>query len=501
MATKLSRSRRRLVDTLRNQHQRLSAIRPKGAAADAGAAAPRKLHHHVWRTLRWIILAAVLAGIGVSLFIAHYSLVPTSLAGIVVHNSTSEVELQRELAGKLKGYTVTIEYPDQTSKTFSPGELGISVDAVQSAKNAMAVKNPANPLKRLRWWGGRIVPLVLKVNEQTLHDFIAAHATQVIAPAQDASIAIDDGVVTVTPAGAGEAYTLPSAAQTLQTAVDHLRGGKLALTKQPLEPAITEDDVAVVAENIRQILSQKASFTIQDQEITATPADIGSWIELSPSPPNHTIDFTVNSGKVLSYMNAIARPYIQPPVSQIVMPAPGGGTTVLIPGRNGVDITNKEAVAADVAKQLLDKQPVAVTLPVQYATFKTITAEPHDKWIVIDTTTKRMYAYEQSNLVRTFLISAGAPQTPTVTGEFKIYAKYPVQDMRGANADGSRYFQPAVKWVNYFYRDYAIHGNYWRPLSYFGNVNSSHGCVGILDPEAEWLYAWAPIGTTVIVHR
>ena len=59
---------------------------------------------------------------------------------------------------------------------------------------------------------------------------------------------------------------------------------------------------------------------------------------------------------------------------------------------------------------------------------------------------------------------------------------------------------PDVKWINYFYRDYAIHGNYWRPLSYFGNINSSHGCVGLEDTEAEWIYSWAPIGTPVIVH-
>ncbi|MEK7059829.1 MAG: L,D-transpeptidase, partial [Patescibacteria group bacterium] len=81
-----------------------------------------------------------------------------------------------------------------------------------------------------------------------------------------------------------------------------------------------------------------------------------------------------------------------------------------------------------------------------------------------------------------------------------IYAKHAQQDMRGNNVDGSRYFQPHVRWINYFYKDYAIHGNYWRPLSYFGNINSSHGCVSLVDGEAEWIYAWASIGTPVIVH-
>ena len=48
--------------------------------------------------------------------------------------------------------------------------------------------------------------------------------------------------------------------------------------------------------------------------------------------------------------------------------------------------------------------------------------------------------------------------------------------------------------------DYVIHGNYWRPLSYFGNINSSHGCVSTVPSEAEWMYDWTPIGTPVIVY-
>jgi lipoprotein-anchoring transpeptidase ErfK/SrfK len=111
-----------------------------------------------------------------------------------------------------------------------------------------------------------------------------------------------------------------------------------------------------------------------------------------------------------------------------------------------------------------------------------------------------MYAYEGTTLVRTFLISAGAPATPTVIGQYKIYSKYISQDMRGANVDGSSYFQPNVPYVLYFYGGYAIHGNYWRPTSWFGNINSSHGCLGVTPDDGAWIFDWAPIGTPVITH-
>jgi lipoprotein-anchoring transpeptidase ErfK/SrfK len=97
-------------------------------------------------------------------------------------------------------------------------------------------------------------------------------------------------------------------------------------------------------------------------------------------------------------------------------------------------------------------------------------------------------------------VSAGAPETPTPQGHFKIFEKLQVQDMRGYNANGTKYFQPHVRWVGYFSGSNAIHGNYWRPLSWFGNRNSSHGCVSVPDDQAKWVYNWAPVGTPVVVH-
>ena len=66
---------------------------------------------------------------------------------------------------------------------------------------------------------------------------------------------------------------------------------------------------------------------------------------------------------------------------------------------------------------------------------------------------------------------------------------------------GPGYVEPNVPWINYFdHSSDAVHGNYWRSASTFGNVNTSHGCVGLPVNEAEWVYNWAPIGTAVINH-
>ena len=92
----------------------------------------------------------------------------------------------------------------------------------------------------------------------------------------------------------------------------------------------------------------------------------------------------------------------------------------------------------------------------------------------------------------------GGSETPTVTGTYRVYLKYAVQTMRGANADGTNYEAKDVPWVTYFHRGYALHGAPWR--SSFG-YSGSHGCVNLPVSVAKQVYDFAPLGTPVVVHR
>jgi lipoprotein-anchoring transpeptidase ErfK/SrfK len=114
------------------------------------------------------------------------------------------------------------------------------------------------------------------------------------------------------------------------------------------------------------------------------------------------------------------------------------------------------------------------------------------KLILVVLSEQMVYAYENGVLLRQFVVSTGLPGTPTVQGTFSTYIKYEAQTMSGPD-----YYLPGVPWVMYFYRGYALHGTYWH--NNFGNP-MSHGCVNLRTPEAEWLYAWAPLGTTVTVE-
>lgn len=113
------------------------------------------------------------------------------------------------------------------------------------------------------------------------------------------------------------------------------------------------------------------------------------------------------------------------------------------------------------------------------------------KQIVVNLTQQMTYAYENGQLVNSFVVSTGLWGTPTVTGDYAIYAKLTSQTMSGPG-----YSLPNVPWVMYFYKGYSFHGTYWH--NNFGQP-MSHGCVNLKTPDSEWLFNWAPMGTPVHV--
>lgn len=115
-----------------------------------------------------------------------------------------------------------------------------------------------------------------------------------------------------------------------------------------------------------------------------------------------------------------------------------------------------------------------------------------DRWIDVDLSNQRTYAYEGDQVIRSFVVSTGTWQYPTVTGQYRIYIKY-----ESAPMSGPGYYLPGVPFIMYFYKGYGLHGTYWH--NNFGTP-MSHGCVNLTIDDAEWLYYWSSIGTLVNVH-
>ncbi len=120
-------------------------------------------------------------------------------------------------------------------------------------------------------------------------------------------------------------------------------------------------------------------------------------------------------------------------------------------------------------------------------------AKAAPRTIEVDLSEQRLIALEGSTLVRILSVSTGDDEHPTIRGEFKIKQKYEKIDLIGRD-----YYYHDVPYVMMFSRPFYIHAAPWREK--FG-VPQSHGCVTLSTRDAEWLYHWAAVGTTVVIHR
>jgi len=254
---------------------------------------------------------------------------------------------------------------------------------------------------------------------------------------------------------------------------------------------------------IQAITSQPATMDIAGQTVAIDPGTIKSWLQISATEDGSQDYIHIKPDVMSKSLSDFANQYVKAPVNQVTV-TEDGVQRVILPGQNGTKISDSNALnqqASSTAKSVMDGTGLHFSVPTDTQSYASVGAEAFDKLIDADVTTKQAYFFENGKLIKQYASSDGAPATPTPIGEFHIYEKLASQDMKGYNANGTQYFQPHVHWINYFKEGgYAVHGVYWHPLSWFGVHNSSHGCVGLPDYEAEWVYDWAPIGTTVITH-
>ena len=116
----------------------------------------------------------------------------------------------------------------------------------------------------------------------------------------------------------------------------------------------------------------------------------------------------------------------------------------------------------------------------------------NNRWIEVDLDAQQVLAWEGNRLVYTAPVSSGLEMIPTREGAFEIQSMHITTRMRGNGYD-----VPDVPYIMYYSGDYALHGAYWHQN--FG-IPMSHGCINLPLDAADWLFNWAHVGTSVIVH-
>jgi len=104
--------------------------------------------------------------------------------------------------------------------------------------------------------------------------------------------------------------------------------------------------------------------------------------------------------------------------------------------------------------------------------------------------------YQNGQIAYQTLANTGVAGAATPDGTWPVFVRYRVTTMRGTNPDGSKYVDPGIPWVSYFYEGDALHGfvrgSYGFP--------QSDGCVEMPPANAAVVWPLTPIGTPVTVQ-
>jgi hypothetical protein len=115
--------------------------------------------------------------------------------------------------------------------------------------------------------------------------------------------------------------------------------------------------------------------------------------------------------------------------------------------------------------------------------------QPGERWIDVDLDSQILVAYEGELPVYATMVSTGGRETPTETGEYRMWLKEAEADMNGLNGEDP-YSVATVPWTQFFSSEkgLALHTAYWHDQ--FG-VRRSHGCINLAPRDARWLYFWS----------
>ena len=169
---------------------------------------------------------------------------------------------------------------------------------------------------------------------------------------------------------------------------------------------------------------------------------------------------------------------------------------------------------ADLAAAIQQLQPLVARLNKEASTEPTLplpngpclTGAP-PKLIWVHLATQQLIAYQNGCPVQATLVTTGRPALPTGRGVFHIFYKATWYLMHSPWPYSSPYWYPDT-WVGdameFIHDGTFIHTADWEPPAAYGRGSeyggyASHGCVHVMDGPAAQLYAWAPIGTEVIV--
>lgn len=166
------------------------------------------------------------------------------------------------------------------------------------------------------------------------------------------------------------------------------------------------------------------------------------------------------------------------------------------------------ATAREIKPDLTDSNSAIMAAPLHkngeiylvYMKLAPLTEDQPNQFIKVDVSEQTLYAYENSALVKSHLVSTGTYTFPTPYDTTTISKKLLWHDYVWNYGVGNpnNYNLPNVQYNVQFRPRMYLHSAYWH--NNFGH-RMSHGCINESLVDAGWIYNWADIGATVTVQE
>ncbi|KGF01826.1 hypothetical protein HMPREF1628_04115 [Actinomyces sp. S4-C9] len=458
-------------------------------------------------------VALVLAVAGVFGFAQTYSakaLPRTTVAGMDVSGKTAkQIEQQVEAAASERTLDLTIE---GKAVSTSLADTGFSVDAAKTAQAAL--KPSASVWSRATGLlSSRHIPASVDVDEQTFTKFVESLNAKTSSPTKEASVSWNGDHFVASPGSAGMAVDADQVRMIVENAAMELNGSTSAeISVAQRDPEISMAQAEAAAGKANELMTASVKLGDGVESFEPTRDDVAKWVSFDAA---NDLAPSFDAAEIEGWVSQIADKTNEEPTPGIQNVDENGEVLInALEGKKGWKANNLDAVAGQVVQAVQEGKPFngsfdydeieptyeqrkiapgAENLPYP--------AAPGEKWIDINLTTAQMTCYEGTEVVRGPIpVVPGKPSSPTVDGHFNVYLQYESQTMRGLNDDGSRYVEPDVPWVSYFHESYSIHAAPWQRTFGWTGPGGSHGCVNTPTSDAEWIYHWADLGTSVMSH-
>lgn len=409
-----------------------------------------------------------------------------------------------------------------SAPTVSAAELGITVDSKQTAHEVLK-PNQQLPSFVTALFKEKKVPLKLNVNYSKLYERALAltvaqgESKAPVEPAISADAVAEKFQVTPGQPGFGiNPYWLKN--QMIQ-ALNQEAAKTVSAKNEVVQPFRDAAELQPLAEDATDYLGVKLELQGQKTLHQAKVEEKIGFIKIPAGMEKLPERIDIDAAAIGKWVETQSAKEKNPEVDGIRMLNAAGEVIVeRSPKKDGHEVSNVAELKTAAAESFTAKKDFLQNMEIKTIPAKwddrqaapgaenlPFVASEGERWIDINInpSVRTVTAYIGAKpVLGPYLMVPGEPRTPTVTGQFAVYIKRPVQTMRGRNVDGSRYVSPGVRWILYFHGGYATHSaSQWRSVFGPGVPGGSHGCVNMAEDTAKAIYDFASIGTPVTVHR